>query len=253
MAILLLYLRLFHIDRKFKYATWAVMFFVFAYLFSNFLILFLGCAPISKNWTPGSPGHCIDLKKSAKVYASMNVISDFFIFVLPLPSVWRLKLTRKEKIGVSLVFMSGIIAFVVAIVRFTCGVRAFYPANYLKLAEQVVSRSELKINTVLEVNIGLICGCTPALKHFLRYFSSRSTPGDSRRNEKVHPDDLPMRRAGINADSCLESGIPDKDEITICLGAERPLSWRMDSECSASTVSSGDQIYPAVEKQETLP
>lgn len=83
------------------------MFVVFGYLFSNFLILLFGCTPISKYWENDTPGHCIDLKKSATVYASMNVISDFFIFVLPLPSVWHLKLTRKEKIGVSLVFMTG--------------------------------------------------------------------------------------------------------------------------------------------------
>ena len=107
MAILLLYLRIFHIERKFKYAVWAVMLVVVGYLFTNFLILLVGCNPISKYWETDTLGHCIDLKKSATVYASMNVISDFFIFVLPLPSVWQLKLTRKEKIGVSLVFMTG--------------------------------------------------------------------------------------------------------------------------------------------------
>ena len=107
MAILLLYLRLFHVSRRFKYATWATMFFVCGYLFCNIVTQYFGCTPASKFWNVATPGHCIAITKSYLAYGSMNVISDFFIFVLPLPMVWRLKLTRKEKIGVSLVFMSG--------------------------------------------------------------------------------------------------------------------------------------------------
>ena len=38
----------------------------------------------------------------------MNVASDILLFLLPLPMVWQLKLSRKEKLGLALVFMSGI-------------------------------------------------------------------------------------------------------------------------------------------------
>ena len=31
-------------------------------------------------------------------------------------------------------------------------------------------RSLLEINTILEINTGLICGCTPALKHLFKHF-----------------------------------------------------------------------------------
>ena len=107
MAILLLYLRVFHVSHRFKYATWATMFFVCGYLFCNLFTQYFGCSPVSKFWTHDTPGHCINIIKADLAYGSMNVISDFFIFVLPLPMVWRLNLTRKEKIGVYLVFMSG--------------------------------------------------------------------------------------------------------------------------------------------------
>lgn len=106
-AILLLYLRLFGVDKNFRYSTWTVMFFVFGYLFSNLLTQIFGCAPVDKFWKPKTPGHCLVLTKAVYAYGSMNFISDLFIFVLPLPMIWRLKLSRKEKLGVTLVFMSG--------------------------------------------------------------------------------------------------------------------------------------------------
>ena len=107
MAILLLYLRLFHVSYRFKYATWATMFIVCGYLLCNIITQYFGCRPVYKFWVATAPGQCIDIIKADLAYGSMNVISDFLIFILPLPMVWRLKLSRKEKVGVSLVFMSG--------------------------------------------------------------------------------------------------------------------------------------------------
>ena len=102
-TILLLYLRIFGVNKNFRYSTWAVMFFVFGYLFSNLLTQVFGCTPIDKHW-----GHCIVAIKVGLAYGSLNFISDLFIAVLPLPMVWRLQLSRKGKLGVTLVFMSGV-------------------------------------------------------------------------------------------------------------------------------------------------
>lgn len=107
MAILLIYLRLFGVNKRFKYFTWVLMFFVCGYVFSNFWTQLFGCSPPSKYWLPETPGHCMNYTKAGLAYGSMNISSDFFIFVLPLPMIWGLRLSRREKIGVSLIFMSG--------------------------------------------------------------------------------------------------------------------------------------------------
>lgn len=49
---------------------------------------------------------CIEYK-TVLTYGSMNFISDVIIFILPLPMVWRLQLSRESKIGVTFVFMGG--------------------------------------------------------------------------------------------------------------------------------------------------
>ena len=108
MALLLMYIRLFGVSKPFRWATWIVMAFVTGYLFSNFLTLLFGCTPIAKYWRPQEPGHCIDLVKADYAYGSMNVASDALLFLLPLPMVWQLQLSRREKVGLFLIFMSGI-------------------------------------------------------------------------------------------------------------------------------------------------
>lgn len=38
----------------------------------------------------------------------MNVVSDLLLFLLPLPMIWQLRLSPREKFGLVLIFMSGI-------------------------------------------------------------------------------------------------------------------------------------------------
>lgn len=107
MSILVVYLRLFAVNKRFRYATWLMIFFVCGYLSSNLWTQIFGCSPRAKYWKPEIPGHCINYTKAGLAYGSMNIVSDLFIFILPLPIIWQLKLPIKEKAGVSLIFMSG--------------------------------------------------------------------------------------------------------------------------------------------------
>ena len=107
-ALLLMYLRLFGVSQPFRYATWAVLFFVAGYLSCNIITLIFGCTPITKYWKHEQPGHCIVLNQADYAYGSMNVVSDVLLFLLPLPMVYQLRLTRKEKVGLVLVFMGGV-------------------------------------------------------------------------------------------------------------------------------------------------
>ena len=107
MSILFLYLRIFNVNRSFRYCTWTVMFITFGYLFSNFCTQIFGCQPIAKYWKPQIPGHCILTLKADYVYAPLNFITDLLIFILPLPMVWRLQLSPGDKLGVLVIFMIG--------------------------------------------------------------------------------------------------------------------------------------------------
>ena len=107
MSILFLYLRIFNVNRSFRYCTWAVMFVTFGYLFSNLWTQIFGCRPIAKYWIPDLLGHCIQTLKADYGYGSLNFITDLLIFILPLPMVWRLQLSSRDKVGISVIFMIG--------------------------------------------------------------------------------------------------------------------------------------------------
>lgn len=106
-SILILYLRLFAVNKLFRYATWSTVLLVTAYLGANLFTQIFGCSPRSKYWLPDTPGHCINYTKAGLAYGSMNIFSDLVIFILPLPIVWRLQLSRREKAGISVIFLSG--------------------------------------------------------------------------------------------------------------------------------------------------
>lgn len=166
-TILLLYLRLFGVNRKFTYFTSATMFFVFGYLFSNFWTQLFGCCPPARFWNPNVPGRCFQFKTADITYSAMNIASDFFIMILPLPMIWNLQLWRKGKIGISLVFLSGAFACAVAIIRIN------YVLRDLFAVDRSWNAGKTFLWSVLEINTGLICSCTPSFKPFYSHLVSR--------------------------------------------------------------------------------
>ena len=106
-SILFLYLRIFNVDNNFRYCTWLVMFITFGYLFSNFWTQLFMCRPIIKYWKLEIPGHCISYYNADHSYGSLNFITDLMILVLPLPLIWRIQLSLKEKFEVSVIFFLG--------------------------------------------------------------------------------------------------------------------------------------------------
>lgn len=65
------------------------------------------CTPTRKSWKPEVPGHCLDSFKTYLGAAAPNVLTDFFLLVLPLPMLWALSLRLSKKVGLSVVFMLG--------------------------------------------------------------------------------------------------------------------------------------------------
>ena len=167
LAILMSYHRIFYVSRRFVYVCRATMFITAAYLICNMITQAFGCQPIQKFWDRSTPGRCVDFNVLDRFYGAMNVLSDFAIAILPLRTIWRLKMTRKEKIGISLVFLVGIIAFAVALVRWilTCIDHVSHDRTY--------HAGMTFLWSILEVNTGLMCACCLPLKPLFNHVRSR--------------------------------------------------------------------------------
>lgn len=63
-----------------------------------------------KSWQEaGFASKCRDATIMGHIVGSFNVFSDFYIMLLPLPVIWKLQLPLRRKIGVSAIFLTGLL------------------------------------------------------------------------------------------------------------------------------------------------
>ena len=69
----------------------------------------ISCIPIQKVWSPWIEGVCRQQKSTDIATTWINLAMDVVILLLPQPIIWRLKVTRQRRIGVSLIFSMGLL------------------------------------------------------------------------------------------------------------------------------------------------
>ena len=106
-SILLFYLR-FPCERRFKIVTYLVLFVVCFYsLFGAFSFLLM-CRPVESYWDMTVPRKCLGSKACAFLVTGIfNVATDYTILLLPIWLLKPLRLPKKQKIGVTLLLMTG--------------------------------------------------------------------------------------------------------------------------------------------------
>ncbi|KAI5919367.1 hypothetical protein F4810DRAFT_509792 [Camillea tinctor] len=86
----------------------------------------LGCTPYRRIWDQTiAEGKCINQKVLYIPAAIVNLITDFVVLLLPQKVIWKLQLSRRNKIGVSVVFAVGIFSCIGASFRLVESVRFF--------------------------------------------------------------------------------------------------------------------------------
>lgn len=111
-SILLQYSRVFNPTGKndlrmfiaIQLSIWTIASFYFILIFFNTF----QCNPRENIWNKlAFTGHCYNIEAIRKATGVFNVISDFAILLLPLSSIWKLRMERKKKLLVSAVFAIG--------------------------------------------------------------------------------------------------------------------------------------------------
>jgi hypothetical protein len=114
LAILLQYLRLLAPSRTVNpfmfYGAWIIITVnTTFYIITTFISLFL-CFPREMIWNKFiKEGHCINQDATIMFTALFNITSDIAILVLPVRSVWKLRIPLRKRIGISLLFATGIV------------------------------------------------------------------------------------------------------------------------------------------------
>lgn len=106
MSILLQYRRIFT-GSVMQKLTLAGLIFEGTWAITLSILLPLVCNPVASFWDPKTPGKCLNQLAIWYVMASINLVSDFVIFSMPLPVIKNLQLPKKQKIMLMGVFCLG--------------------------------------------------------------------------------------------------------------------------------------------------
>ncbi|KAI1817062.1 hypothetical protein GGS20DRAFT_582759 [Poronia punctata] len=141
----------------FYWTCQGIMWVNITYYTAGIIISGLSCMPHEKIWNSSLPGRCFNTKAFFVSNASLNLASDIIILALPQKIIWNLHLSKKKKIGVSLVFAVGIIASLVGAVRLSKAV-LYYAGD-----DNIYNISAVLLWCTAELSIAFLVFCLPAI------------------------------------------------------------------------------------------
>ncbi|KFY25173.1 hypothetical protein V493_04777 [Pseudogymnoascus sp. VKM F-4281 (FW-2241)] len=192
-SILIFYLRI--LVTKFdKIITKLTLVSVVIYYVSAFLVLFLQCRytnpslqplpssnsirPLKHYWEillPNSVGTCVDESLHMIVSAAFNVLMDIVIFLIPLRSLFALRIRTTQKIHLISLFSAGLLVIAAATVRLV------YLVIIMKKTYDVSWYGyDGWLWASIEVHVSLICACVPSCRAFFVAWNRGSSKGGSK-------------------------------------------------------------------------
>ncbi|KAI2639384.1 hypothetical protein GGS21DRAFT_488324 [Xylaria nigripes] len=122
----------------------------------SFIPIFLtNCIPLSQYWDPKPTGWCRNTLISDNVTIGFNLLLDFGILILPLPVLWRLQMSLRDKITVTSMFSIGLVTIGFVFWRLVETIRTRGQPDW--------TTSLCTVGTIaaLEIYLGIIAICIP--------------------------------------------------------------------------------------------
>jgi hypothetical protein len=107
LSVLSLYYRIF-ITPSFRLTVIFTAVFIWLWFCAMEISLGLECRPIQAFWDASVNGKCNNLVALSYFTNIVNLVADIWIFILPLPVIFKLQISANRKIGLSLLFGVGL-------------------------------------------------------------------------------------------------------------------------------------------------
>ncbi|GME47983.1 Integral membrane protein [Neofusicoccum parvum] len=189
-SILGFYRRIGKIRPWFKWTIWANMAYIGAYTITFIIALPLECTPVNAYWNKVNPiwafSHvnqytCINEGAGNIAAGAISASQDLIACILPMAIFWDLRISKRAKVALGVVFSLGL---------FTCAcgiLRTFYLYRIFFQTYDTTWTSRWAFAlTLVESSMGLICASIPALKSslhrsFTAFISSTTAGSKSKR------------------------------------------------------------------------
>ncbi|PVI01007.1 hypothetical protein DM02DRAFT_654907 [Periconia macrospinosa] len=115
------------------------------------------CQPVAFNWDRTIPGgQCGDYHAFWLASSILGAIFDLILIVLPLPVFWKLQLSLRRKIALTVLFGLGFFILAITIVRVIYNEKVDFE-------DLTYTAPPLVVFTVLESTLGIVAGCIPIM------------------------------------------------------------------------------------------
>ncbi|KAL4746338.1 hypothetical protein BDW72DRAFT_197784 [Aspergillus terricola var. indicus] len=126
------------------------------------------CLPVHLAWTQWEgleQGKCINFTAATFANGIVNIIVDIVMVAMPIYEVSKLNLSPRKKMGVAVMFASGLVLTIIGIVR----VIVF--SHNSSIENPTYEMEALNRWSVIECHIAIVCACLPATRAMLASFS----------------------------------------------------------------------------------
>ncbi|KAH1629913.1 hypothetical protein KXV25_003215 [Aspergillus fumigatus] len=132
------------------------------------------CTPVQYYYDKSLNGHC--MKGQVQFFQAMGsiaLVEDVFILCLPIPIVWGLQITLRQKMALTVVFSLGGLVCIFSLMR-------LIEFRHFVVTDLASSSAKESIWTSLELDVAIICGCLPLLKPLVQGFLAKVKSGVSK-------------------------------------------------------------------------
>ncbi|CDM30642.1 hypothetical protein DTO013E5_2422 [Penicillium roqueforti] len=191
LSILMLYRRLFPV-KSMKYAVSIVSLIVILWAACGILAGCFICIPTEKLWHPMLPGGCMNLSKFYYGLQVPNIATDAIILLMPMHIVWNLPISKVQKLGLSGIFILGVLTLIFDIIRLVVLIQLSTQGEDITYNQVPAS-----VWTCIEPAVGIVAACLSNMRPLFkvihtkvwsrlssRYATHTNNPSDSQINEK---------------------------------------------------------------------
>ncbi|KAF3799355.1 hypothetical protein GCG54_00001397 [Colletotrichum gloeosporioides] len=163
LSILTSYLRIAPLGSTFQRVTQVTIGAVLALIVIFLMVLWTQCIPIWHYWDlTVMDRNCMAEWPPLAGQTITTVITDIIVYLLPMPTLFRLRLPVLQRIVLIILFSLGTVVVVAGIMR------TWWTYYVEEMTYDVTwDGFELWIWTALEANLAIICGCVPVLRRLL--------------------------------------------------------------------------------------
>ncbi|KAB8296682.1 hypothetical protein EYC80_002105 [Monilinia laxa] len=166
-VILSLYLRIFT-SKSSRLTCYILIFVVVGLAIADTVAAAVMCLPLDYLWDKSIPGgRCIDIAAFYRWGSLPNAVSDLFILLVPLPTVWKLQVETRVKIGLTITFLTGSIGMVTSIVRCV----EFF--SHDPVLDGTWSGVTFLYWSIIEPAVYLIAACLPCYRPLIKPFTRK--------------------------------------------------------------------------------